>query len=106
MVENMMAFINFFMLPLISLYIHSKRGAKELVFTFETICIYSIFLSAGIVCNKAIMVVIRMLFMTDINISSGFYTIIGVFTFVLLPILFEIVKQHFSIRIEAKNEKK
>lgn len=101
-----MAFINAFILPLISLYLYNKRCKKELFFTFENVCKYSIFLSAGIVFNKVITTIIRELFAVKINIDSGYYTAIGVLMFVLLPIIIEIAKKHFSIKIEAKNEKK
>lgn len=106
MIESMIAFINIFILPLISLYVYSKRGGKELFFTFENVCRYSVFLSIGSICNKAITTIIRTVFTAEINVYSSYFTVIGVFTFVLLPIIFEIVKKYFSIKIEVKNEKK
>ena len=106
MTENMISFINAFILPLISLYTYSKRGNKELFLTFENVCRYSVFLSVGSICNKAITTIIKAVFTVEISMNSSYYTAIGVFTFALLPIVFEIAKKHFSIRIEAKNEKK
>ena len=104
MVENVMVFINAFILPIISLYIYLKRGKKDLVFNFENLCRYSLFLVVGVIFNKAITVIIRTLLSVKSDLNYSSYTIIGIFTFALLPILFEIAKKHFSIRIEGKNE--
>ncbi len=106
MTENILAFVNVFILPLISLYVCGKISNKELFFTFENICRYAIFLSVGIVCNRGIAIIIKQFIEKEININSNYYTVIGIFMFVLLAIISEIVVKHFSVRIEAKNEKK
>jgi hypothetical protein len=102
----MIAFINAFVLPFISLYIYDRRSKKELTFTFENLCKYSIFLTLGMVFVKIVTVVIKALFSFEIYINSSYYTAIGIFIFALLPLLCEITKNYFSVVIEVKNEKK
>lgn len=106
MVNDTIAFINLFLLPIISLYLYNKRNKKELLFNFENICLYSLYLSVGSICNKAIIVIIRFFLTVQININSSYYTAIGVLTFALLPIIFEIIKKHLSIIVEVKNGEK
>ena len=83
MTETMISFINGFLLPLISVYIYWKRGKEKLLFTFENVCLYSVFLTVGIICNKAITSIIKTMFLIQIDMNSSYFTLVGLFTFVL-----------------------
>ena len=106
MPENMIALVNIFILPLISLYVYNKRYKKEFVFSLETLCVYAVFLAVATIFNKGITVLIKMQFLKDISVASSYYTLFGIVTAVLVPIVFEMVKKHFSLKIEVKNDKK
>ncbi len=106
MIDFAIVFVNVFILPLISLYIYMKRQNKELLFTFENVCKYSIFLSVGFVFNKGISIVIKTFFSKNIDLNFAAYTAIGIITFALLPLLFEIFKKYFSVKLEVKKNGK
>lgn len=106
MIDLAVVFVNVFVLPLISLYIYMKRQDKQLLFTFENVCIYSIFLAVGLVFNKGISIVIRIFFAKNIDLNFTVYTMVGIVIFALLPIVFEIVKKYFSVKLEVKKNEK
>lgn len=101
-----MALINLFLLPLISLYVFSKIKKQKLVFSFEILCLYAVFSASGIVFVKAVTLFIKLLFATETDMNSGYYTLIGIIAFTLIPVVFEIAKQKVRVCIEDKNEKK
>ena len=105
-VDNIFAVINLLFLPIVSFYIYLKRNEKSLIFSFENLCKYLIFVVINSVFNKIVINVIKLILKITINIVSSYYTIIGIISAIFIPILIEIIVKHISITVEKKNEEK
>lgn len=106
-VDNIFAVINLLFLPIVSFYIYLKRNEKSLIFSFENLCKYLIFVIINSIFNKIVINIIKLILKVTVNIVSSYYTIIGLISAIFIPILIEMIVKHISITVEEKkNEEK
>ena len=86
-------FVNVFLVPMLTLYIHYKRQKKEFVFSLQAVLQYGIIVVINILITKILFMGIRLLTGKDINHDAVTYTMLAVVVAVLLPYCYTIWKK-------------
>lgn len=108
MSNYVLAFFNFFIIPLISLKIFYKRnlGNGKFPTRLQLLLDYGTFASLDLVFEKLIVALLRKFFpLLQIDDGSGRYTLVGVVAAFLLPYGIEICKKLFSVKCRIGGEK-
>ncbi|MBQ9504978.1 MAG: hypothetical protein IJU93_08215 [Lachnospiraceae bacterium] len=83
-------FVNVFVVPMITFYIHYKRKNKEFVFSLKALLQYGIMTLIILLITKLMLMGFRILTGTDINHNAVTYTIPAVVVALLLPYVYDI----------------
>ena len=103
-VDKVIACINIFVIPMISLYIYNKVEQKSCAFDIRQLGLYSVFTILLLFFGNLFRTAISIITNTDCSFYSFFYLTVSMVLSLLMPFLLKIIKN--NIRIIVKYEEK
>ncbi len=104
--NNQLAFIGYFLIPVISTAIDIRRAKKEMKFTFLTFTLYVSYLVATLMITYMIRFILSRFGVGVItDPGTDIYIFIAFVVSVILPYIKEIIATYCNVRCEIKGKK-
>lgn len=97
----MIAFINLFFVPMISVSIYYNQKKEQLKFDPAFVARYCIFTSLVFLGAKLLSQIVSIFYPINIQINTAFYTVFAVPVAVVISYLIAFFKAYFSVVIES-----
>jgi len=103
---SFISFINYFMIPLISLRIYCKRHSLEWKCSMEFLYRYVLMCIINLPVGRVLAAIVEKITSTVVHGEATKYTIVALIGAVCIPYAMEIIEKFIHVDVEIHNKKK